>query len=246
MPTRKAIIIASPGSSPSHPKYLAGALKDAQHIIAYLRSPVGGTWVNDEMRVLKNPTAEVVICEFDCTNVDYLLVYFAGHGFHNGTQTMLRVSEDGILGENALSGCAKRQLTILDACREQVKIGGLSDPITESKKHPITIDENEARKWFDNAITHAPLENHTLYACAIGQTAKESTTEGGHFTTALLQSAWNWASKQKGVLDAGNATFTAWQMMQARGITPAIQQPVVSANSISLPFAVHPTLREFA
>lgn len=246
MPTRKAIIITSPGSSPNHPKYLAGALLDARHIIAYLRSAVGGTWVNDEMSVLQNPTAEVVVCEFGCTNVDYLLVYFAGHGFHDGIQTMLKINEHEVLGEKALSGCAKRQLTIIDACREQVKIGGLSDPIAESKKHPIMIDEDEARTWFDRAITHAPEEYHTLYACKIGQTSKESTTEGGHFTTALLQSAWNWASKQKGIFDAGNAALAAWQMMQARGITPAIQQPVVSANPINLPFAVHPTLREFA
>jgi hypothetical protein len=151
-----------------------------------------------------------------------------------------------VLGEKTLSGCAKRQLTIIDACREQVKFGGLSDPVTESKKHPIMIDENEARIWFDRAITHAPEEYHTLYACKIGQTSKESTTEGGHFTTALLQSAWNWASKQKGVLEAGNAAFAAWEMMQARGITSEIQQPVASANPINLPFAVHPTVREFA
>lgn len=246
MPTRKAIIITSPGTSPSHPKYLAGALLDARHIVAYLRSAVGGAWVDNEIRVLQNPNIEVVVSEFGCTNVDYLLVYFAGHGSHNGNQTILHLNESAALGEKALSGCAKRQLTIIDACRVQVRTGGLGDPITESKKHPILIDENEARACFDRAINHAPEEYHTLYACNVGQTSKESAVEGGHFTSALLQSAWNWASQQKGVLDAGNAAFAAWQMMQAQGITPEIQQPVVSANPIYLPFAVHPKLPEFA
>ncbi|MCU0426690.1 MAG: caspase family protein [Candidatus Kapabacteria bacterium] len=246
MTRRKAIIITSPGSSPNHPKYLAGALKDAHHVLAYLLSPVGGTWFREEIRVLQNPNAQAVQQEFDCTNVDFLLVYFAGHGFHDGTQTMLQMNEHEALGERTLSGCAKRQLTIIDACRTQVRVGGLSDPITESQKHPISIDANEARAWFDRAINNTPNEYHTLYACSVGQTAKESVMEGGYFTNALLQSAWNWASNQKGVLDAGSATFAAWKMMQARGITPAIQQPVVSVNPISLPFAVHPTIHEFA
>lgn len=247
MPTRKAIIITSPGSSPNHPKYLAGALLDAQHIIAYLRSPVGGAWVNDEMRVFQNPNTEDVENEFDCTNVDFLLVYFAGHGFHDGAQTTLQINEREVLGEKTLSGCAKRQLTIIDACRVQVpRSFGLGDPITESEKHPLMIDNDEARACFDRAINHAPQEYHTLYACKVGQTSKESVVAGGHFTNALLQSAWTWASKQKGVLDAGNAAFAAWQMMQAQGITPEIQQPVVSANPIYLPFAVHPKLPEFA
>lgn len=247
MPTRKAIIITSPGASSSHPNYLAGALLDARHIIAYLHSSVGGVWNRNEIRVLQNPNVEVVVNEFSCTNVDYLLVYFAGHGFHNGIQTMLQINEREVLGEKALSGCAKRQLTIIDACRIKIpRSFGLGDPITESEKHPITIDKDEARACFDRAINHAPEEYHTLYACDVGQTSKESTTEGGHFTTALLQSSWNWASEQKGVLDAGNAAFAAWKMMQARGITPAIQQPIVSANPIYLPFAVHPKQREFA
>lgn len=247
MPTRKAIIITSPGVSPNYPNFLAGVVRDGQNFSAYLLSAIGGAWTQDEIKTFHNPSVEELYGEFNYTNVDYLVVYFAGHGSHNGAQTLLQINPLYSVGETNLVGCAKRKLTIIDACRVKVQRGlGLGDPLHESQKIQKYIDRKIARTLYDQAIFNAPLENHTLYACAVGQTAKESSVEGGYFTSALLKSSLLRTPRKHEVLTVGESASLAAQTMIDQGIEPSNQQVCVTSQTITFPFAVHPKLPEFA
>jgi hypothetical protein len=60
---RKALIIANPGEPGED--YCSGVEKDVHNYTAFLQSPIGGLWRDDEMTVLWQPRRRVVRAEIE-------------------------------------------------------------------------------------------------------------------------------------------------------------------------------------
>ena len=90
--TRKAIMIGSPGPRNSA-TYLKGVDTDLHHFVSFLKSPVGGSWEDEETAGLYNCQSEDLIELFQSTNTDFLLVYFSGHGHQDLNETNISIND---------------------------------------------------------------------------------------------------------------------------------------------------------
>ena len=86
-------MIGSPG-----PKNSATCLKgvdaDLHHFISFLKSPVGGSWEDEEIAGFYNGPSEYLIELFQSTNTDFLLVYFSGHGHQDLKETYIAINDN--------------------------------------------------------------------------------------------------------------------------------------------------------
>jgi hypothetical protein len=76
--TRKAIMIGSPGPKNSV-NYLKGVDADLHQFVSFLKSPIRGSWEDNEIAGLFKCPFENLIELFQSTYTDFLLVYFSGH-----------------------------------------------------------------------------------------------------------------------------------------------------------------------
>lgn len=76
---RRAVIIASPLIEDQR-GYLPGVGMDVVNYKAFLTSPVGGSWLSNEIIVLKNPTGLQIKQAMNSIRADYVFTAYSGHG----------------------------------------------------------------------------------------------------------------------------------------------------------------------
>jgi caspase domain-containing protein len=180
--TRLAILISSPGPKEN---YLPGSLKDPGLIARHLMSPRGGIFRTNEIYSFFDPKWEDVELLLKLCTVDYLLVYFSGHGFMEDGRNYFQFKNRDV-EDAALFNDSPRQLIIGDACREYwPAISG----ITEKEEISGYLSDQLARKAFDDAILRSPPGKLTVHATGADEIAYESNGKGGVFTLALLKTA---------------------------------------------------------
>src|ERR1017187_1043608 len=192
---KQAIIIVTP-NLPGHSK-LPGAAQDAESWTSFLQSPEGGAWHPNEIKVLSDQSTGVITGVLNLEiqkGLDYALVAFSGHGHYKvmpdkTTETQMLISANEYLTERSLTVRAKRELVIMDACREY---GG--EVITEMKKianfanaRIIRAEDRfaKARELFEKAISVSPEGRTLVYSCSLNQTAGDKFS----FTRFLISDA---------------------------------------------------------
>lgn len=118
---RKMLLIANPGPPDDPEHYCEGVNVDVQAYLDFFHSPLGGSWYEFEIKVLKYPScAEVRSALTELRRADYSMIVFCGHGYSNQyDETILELSKDEELPASELRGpCAKRSI-ILDCCRKK-------------------------------------------------------------------------------------------------------------------------------
>lgn len=114
IPSRKAILIGSPGSSP----YLRGVQRDISGVNAHVQSYRGGHFYPREVKILNTPSADQLFDEIEKSVVDYLFIYYSGHGcLDESGNTLLAINENEIIPDFSLFNDSRRQLIITDTCR---------------------------------------------------------------------------------------------------------------------------------
>ncbi|WP_127127886.1 caspase family protein [Pseudoflavitalea rhizosphaerae] len=184
IPIRKAILIHSQTTSGS---YLEGVEKDIAEIRRFLISPNGGSFLDHEITILKNPAATKVLQVVRESTADYLFVYFSGHGYTSTIgQRMICLSEGNLCDLDLLNN-SQRQLVMIDACRTLERgatIGGIKWP---EEKCDYATGYSEARAWFNQCILQSPAGKIIVHATAHNKPAYEAPSgSGGKFTIALL------------------------------------------------------------
>jgi hypothetical protein len=181
---------------------LPGARKDVEDLKFFLKSPLGGAWDENEIKILRTPTKSLLEINLSSAkSYNYVFIAFSGHGYHakgkniNETRICLYGSQE--ISVNTLNCGSPKTTIVIDACRE---VHVIKEDITatfamdELSKRMLYADRAAHRKLFDDAITSAPMGAEYLYSCNLDEAAGESS-EGGYFTQALLRSGKNFNKK---------------------------------------------------
>lgn len=193
---RHAIIIVTP-NLPGQTK-LPGAQLDADTWRSFLLSPEGGAWKEGEITVMSDSDHDHIklVLEYQKQReLDYALIAFSGHGhyqvYQNGsTETQMFIGPNVYLTEKNLTVRAKRELAVMDSCREY---GG--EIITETKKIALAAANEwmiraedrfaKSREIFDKALAQSPEGRTLVYSCSLNQTAGDKQS----FTRFLISDA---------------------------------------------------------
>lgn len=189
---RKALLIAAPDDG-EH-EYLHGTLLDVERFKAFLTSPLGGAWREDEIIVLESPyKAEIQVAMLELAEADYAFVSFSGHGGHNTATNSTHVAlRPGVSYDTRrLEGSCKRQTLVLDCCRDRytplsMETEFIAAFLIESK---ALLPAGAARRAFDAGVSGCIEASVVLRACRIGQSAYEEQAAGGLYSLALVEAA---------------------------------------------------------
>lgn len=203
---RFAIVI---GDNRASTPVLNGVNVDVQNMEAFLRSPRGGAWNDDEILLWPVPELEAVRTELKRarSTYDYLLIYFAGHGENDGRSYVWLNARQAIyvdeLAEVSPYARAQRVTVISDACRkfvhmpEDPPLKGASGPGSDVGGVAATTPayrqyRASCRDAFSGWLQAAPPGTLTAYSCSRGEKAGD-TPLGGVYSRKLLRRARFWA-----------------------------------------------------
>lgn len=181
--SRKAVLIGCHGKDkvPLH-----GIEIDLVNMRKFLRSDFGGAWFNDEITTLYEATADNVTEALKNCAVDYLLVYYTGHGHTDASNNRMLSLEDKDVMDNFMLARCPRQMLILDSCRYHT-----GETVTGFQCSPGLLETNtnyNARYLFDELIRYSPWGKTIIYGAEDGELAYDNR-QGGFFTQALLHAA---------------------------------------------------------
>ncbi len=224
--SRLAILIGSPGGVSS--KYLQGVNVDLTNFGNFLLSASGGRWYPNEIITLPNASLKEVAYFIQQALVDYIMVYYSGHGYTNifADKRMLSL-KDCDVEDTFLLNRSPRQLILIDACRNYVAPGISGVP--EFGEEPLHFDgESGARKLFDKYIQASPAGRIIIHGTQKGQSSDDSIF-GGLFTRSLLHVS----SKIK-----ADNNFTAASIERVIGYVPSVLQ---QKNNYQIPSITYQT-----
>src|ERR1700681_4568547 len=139
---RLAILIGAPGNNKN---YLRGVPVDLNNFRNFLLSPNGGRWFPDEIISLPRAKVSDVVSIIHTISVDYLFVFFSGHGYTEAySNKRMLCLQDHNVEDLFLLNRSPRQLIVIDACRNYVAPG--ISGIPEFGEEPLHFDgESEVR-----------------------------------------------------------------------------------------------------
>ena len=252
---RKAVLIES--SNVAGQKDLAGARVDIRNWNNYLKSELGGAWLDSEIVILNKPWSKDVeaalTVDYDC----YCFIAFSGHG-NDGSICL----NDSYLSfpTSKLKPKTEKSTLIIDSCRgvEEAKeftfnrkiamINEASGVVTalNALEGRSTIFASETRIYnrsiqFSNAMTawEAALKKSSaglveMLSCAKGEEAGDDPDSGGYYTSLLLHSAESWNNRT--TINMIHTTKDAHDY--AVGLIPPQQKPEYNPSWLTFPFAV--------
>lgn len=232
---RKALLIMSPDEGDN---LLPGVSVDEKNWKQHLLSARGGAWTESEITVLQNPTPAIISVHLTLMRgADYAFIAFSGHGEAvNEDDTLLHVHPKYSVSSLKLKTDSTKQTLILDCCRMPVKSVTLEAAATSRK---LAMDSAPnlalARLRFDAALNASAAFHATLNGCSVGETAGESDTTGGYYTSALIRIAQQ--VERNAVMGIKSAHLLAKDIVQQRRRT---QTPTASLprSNPTFPFAV--------
>jgi hypothetical protein len=254
--TRKAILIES--SNVKGLTDLPGARIDVLNWRNFLKSDLGGAWLDSEIVTLNKPLSSEVENALKVANDSYCFVAFSGHGC-DGSVVLNDYNSSFAIASLRPKG--DRATLVLDACRgvpdlvlfsSNLKVAMANEAIVKgaamealhgrSTEFPSVGDyilnriartANHRTRW-ENAITTSSRGLVQMLACAKGQASNENPSSGGFYTSLLMQSAERW--NQHSTLPGTHSTKDAHDYAAAK--LPAQQKPEYSPYSLAFPFAV--------
>ena len=227
---------------------LAGVSVDIADYYDFFTSPAGGHWCNDEIEILENPEKRQLfktLAEVEEANYDYVITTFSGHGMEVSDDIVLLLNEDGeTIVLDDLTNLSDKQLIIADCCRSSYTLQpvNLDSVITESTA--LSMSRDPVRQAYEERIEECAPQEIILFACAEGETAKDTVDENiRSYSQHLLDAT-------RMILDEARSPFVrvSQSHARARGLIwknpllqqrPRIIQPNLPIHQ-RLPFAVNP------
>ena len=188
---RAALIIGSPGER-TEEDYLEGVKKDVVRYQRFLKSALGGAWLDGEINVMLNPTLQGVLGKVRMLrSSDYSIVVFCGHGYHSEAagETIVQLKPGVEMNSDALRTGGRKQTLVLDCCRvisADVLVEGVQ------KREAPQLDDNECRTYYDKRLQECPHGLVVLFGCSMNETAGDSATNGGYYSSSFMNAAVKW------------------------------------------------------
>ena len=243
---RKALIIGNPGETGAQ-NYCQGVNRDLDNYPAFLKQPLGGAWEASEITVLLRPTvSQVRTALADVKAAEYGVVIFAGHAYadvRRNTILELRRSEE--MNSLELRAGAPKQTLILDCCRKLAQEQVLKRLVEAMEKKAAVLNRADCRKYYDIQIDRCPTGIAVMWGCAVGETAGDDASNGGYYSTGLLEGASEWARSSNtdpqknverwSVVQAHDAAATYVRQRSGGRQTPVLEKP---RSDPYFPFAI--------
>lgn len=250
---RFAIIIES--SDVKGQTDLPGARADAKNWVTFLKSPLGGSWPDENIKVFNKPPSGTIAAFLSAFKEYYCFVCFSGHGAHSSAGTVVCLNEtEQSCNIDKLKPVGPKGTLIVDACRglegqRRVRIekraasyslaNAANEAIT-NRLSSFTANLSNRSRWngkLDEALTGIV----TMYSCGIGEGAGEYTVgdpvQGGYYSLTLVAVAdeWNRSAPSGNIYSTKDAHDNTVKYFNEAGIG---QHPEYSPTWISYPFAV--------
>ena len=214
--TRKAIMIGSPGPKNSV-NYLKGVDADLHHFVSFLKSPIGGSWEDNEIAGLFKCPSENLIELFHSLHADFLLVYFSGHGHQDLKEMNIEINDSESISTSQLISLinAPKALIIIDTCRKFLvkEYSSFSGP--EYLSFKSTLNQSNSREKYMQIISESTNGISIAYSCSVGEISND-TELGGNYTYSLLKTSLEWYENQnnESVLSRNAAIDLAHQYLK--------------------------------
>jgi hypothetical protein len=198
--TRRALIIANPGEK-GKDGYCAGVEVDVSLYRDFLMSPSGGYWSHSEINVLHQPNVDTVKTIIKLQNLhDYSMTIFCGHGHFSSSSksTVIQLKAGSYMDSNELRGGATKHTLILDCCREVMRPTRIvMDSVAIMAKSMNTLNDRDCRKYYDKRIEDCAPGIIVCHACSVGETAGDSSSEGGFYSSSLIDAVESWQKETR-------------------------------------------------
>lgn len=238
---RKVLIISNPGEKNAE-NYCEGVNKDVENYLHFFHSTYGGAWFEDEIITLNRPTVRTLErALIDVNAADYSIVIFTGHGYMNGTDTIIELKNGE---EYDARDLAKNNRTlILDCCRKRT-IGVVMEEAAKTGRIFMEQDMDlwDCREYYEAQIAKCEGQRLVLYSCDEGEVSNDDGRRGGYYSYYLLKTAKDWYKNNKNafdpmVLSMVQAHNEAGRILRYRieNQTPQIEKP---REAPYYPFAV--------
>lgn len=168
---------------------LPGVKVDIKNFINFFQSEKGGFWIENEIITLLNPSKHELLLkirELKNLNLDFLIVYFSGHGSQRREVEISINEKDETITESDLKNISRKQLTIFDCCRAVASSDNLNDYLKE--KIHLSEQLSKTRIIYENRIKDAFAQQVVLYSCSKGEYSYD-TEEGGLYSKNLISAA---------------------------------------------------------
>ena len=194
-----------------------------------MQSLKGGAWNDNEIFSKDEPNYNYISSNIRNYNGDYSLIFIASHGFYYQDKHMQYVMINGEeLPLNCFFNKAKKQLIIVDACREyhspDLKLFAKS--LEEVKRHSYNDIRTIYRQRYEDYIEKCNNGRVIIYSTDINNTAGEDKNNGGVFTSSFIKVASE-NSKYK-LLDAKESVILTRNYMH--NILGVKQNPVIESD----------------
>ena len=197
---RKILIITNPGVVGDQ-YYCEGVYKDRDNYKSFFKSAYGGFFSDSEIKVMDKPSKWLVDFELDMlqkNDIEFSIIIFCGHGYYSTTRESnilcLNDKEETINSLDLRKNYNKR-IIIEDNCREKVK-----EPLLESLQKAFSATQIfdsggkfpnpvECKRYYNEWIQNCSKQLICAMSCNIDETAGDSSSRGGYYTSSLLKSA---------------------------------------------------------
>ena len=236
-------MIGSPG--PKNTKqYLKGVETDLHHFVSFLKSPIGGSWEDNEITGLFKCPSENLIELFQSMDTDFLLVYFSGHGQQDLKETNIAKNDSESISVSQLISIIKapKALIIIDTCRKvsDEEYSSISGP--EYLSFQSDLNQANSSEKYMQVISESTDGISIAYACSVGEISND-TELGGDYTYSLLKTSLEWYENQnnESVLSINGANDLAHQYLKFKSNldqNPQIVTTNEKEEKPNFPFAI--------
>jgi hypothetical protein len=244
---RKALIIGSPGNE-GEKFYLPGVEVDFQAYVAFLKSPLGGAWRDDEIIAWRNPSDILVRIAIRLqADADFSMTVFCGHGYHDEEQdsTYVVLEKDVNLDSTFLRRGASKHILVLDCCRELQPTPKMESFREVTAAAQPSLSATECRLFYDQAIEQCANGLVVLHGCAVDEVSNEDSEDGGYYSNGLISAAKGWLKRSKvdtrtdyevlSITSAHDLTVKTVHRLSGERQNPKIERPRTEKQ---FPFAV--------
>jgi hypothetical protein len=210
----------------------------------FFKSPIGGSWEDNEIAGLFKCPSENLIELFQSTYTDFLLVYFSGHGQQGLKETNIAIYNSESLSVSQLVSIIKapKALIIIDTCRKSIveEYSSFSGP--EYLSFESTLNQPNSSEKYLQIISESTDGICIAYSCSVGEISND-TEVGGDYTYSLLKTSLEWYENQnsESILSINGANDLAHQYLKFKSNFDQNPQVVITNDkeeNLNFPFAI--------
>jgi Caspase domain len=231
MEIKRRILLLGGYGNLDHRTFVDGINYDIARLYVHFQSPFGGSFCKDtEMRVLVRPNVEQVKAALSWMHdAEYGVIYFSGHGNSQDGKDHIYFTDAASMPIHRLLGHCKRQITILDTCRNIV------DEASQLDGTRVQVIGRTPRSQFPfakaafNQLVMAQATGQVLIQSAGYNQSAIALPNGGIFTSAMMEVINDFCSQGSHTRISTVAAFSrAREIVQAK--TFAVQVPEMKTN----------------